>query len=331
MRRLFTTLLTLGMAGCLFLAGANLDARAAEYPVKSIELICTMSAGGDSDFNARTLAKYLTKELGQSVVVTNITGAGGSVGTDEFINNAKPDGYRLYMNHGTLHSTTAFGILQYSYFDMEPITIFGWGTGEVITVRKSFPADSVKELIEVSKKNPNKYRFGYNPGATSHYLAVKLGMLGAQFNFVTTGSAADRVVGLKGDHLDVIVAGIPNVLDYVKTGEFKMLSNCASQRAAMYPDIPTLREQGYDISFDPSYTLYAAKGTPAPILAKINAAVKKIVTTNKEYAAEIEKAFAQKPFYLDTPESKELLKKQYDAFMSIKDELRQGFAATQKK
>ena len=329
MRRLLT-ILTFSMMGCLFLVGANLDAKAADYPTKSIELICTMSAGGDSDFNARVLAKYLSKELGQSVVVTNITGAGGSVGTDEFINNSKPDGYRLYMNHGSLHSTTAFGILQYSYFDMEPITIFGWGTGEVITVRKNFPGDTVKDLIEASKKEPNKYRFGYNPGATSHYLAVKLGLLGARFNFVASGSAADRVVGLKGGHLDVIVAGIPNVIDYVKTGEFKMLSNCASQRAAMYADIATLREQGYDISFDPSYTLYAPKGTPAPILNKINAAVKNVVLTNKDYAAEIEKAFAQKPFYLDTPASKELLKKQYDAFMSIKDELRKGFAATKK-
>ena len=330
MRRLFTTALTL-VTLCLVLAGVSFDAKAAKFPARTIELICTMSPGGDSDFNARVLAKYLAKELGQSVVVTNITGAGGSVGTDEFINNSKPDGHRLYMNHGTLHSTTAFGILQHSYFDMQPIAIFGWGTGEVITVRKNLPANTVQELIEASKKEPNKYRFGYNPGATSHYLAVKLGMLGAQFNFVTTGSSSDRVVGLKGGHLDVIVTGIPTVIDYVKTGEFKMLANCASRRADLYPDIPTMRELGYDISFDPSYTLYAPKGTPAPILAAINAAVKKIVLTNKEYAAEIEKGFAQKPFYLDTPETEALLKQQYDAFMSVKDELRKGFAATQKK
>jgi tripartite-type tricarboxylate transporter receptor subunit TctC len=111
--------------GCFSVAGIGMSAKAADYPTRSIEMICTMNPGGDSDFNARTLAKYLTKELGKSVVVTNITGAGGSIGTDEFINNSKPDGYRIYMNHGTLHSTTAFGVLQYSYSDMQPVVIFG--------------------------------------------------------------------------------------------------------------------------------------------------------------------------------------------------------------
>jgi tripartite-type tricarboxylate transporter receptor subunit TctC len=302
----------------------GMSAKAADYPAKSIEMVCTMNPGGDSDFNARTLAKYLTKELGQSVVVTNITGAGGSIGTDEFINNSKPDGYRIYMNHGSLHSTTAFGILQYSYFDMQPVVIFGWGTGEVITVHSSFPANTFKELIEVSKQNPGKYRFGYNPGATSHYLAVKLELAGAKFNNVTTESASARVVGLKGKHLDVIVAGIPNVIDYVKTGEFKIIANCASRRADDYPDIPTLKEQGYDISFDPSYTLYVPKGTGKAIVDKLDAAVKKIVLGSKDYAAEIRK-FSQKPFYLSQAESAALLKKQYDTFMSIKDQLRAGF------
>ena len=307
--------LSVGMVG---------SAHAAAYPTKSIELICSMSPGGDSDFNARALAKYLTKEIGQAVVVTNITGGGSSVATDEFV-HSKNDGYRLYMNHSSLHSATAFGISEYAWSDMAPINIFGRGTGEVITVKKDFPANNMKELIEASQKAPSKYRFGYNAGATSHYLASKLSLAGAKFNNVTTGSAADRVVGLKGGHLDVIVAGIPNVMDYVKTGEFKIIANCASMRSPAYPDIPTMLDLGYDISFDPTYTLYAVKGTDPAIMAKIDAAVKKVVLENKEYAAEIKKAFDQTPYYEDTAKANATLKKQLDAFMAIKDALRAGF------
>lgn len=308
---------------CPAIAGT---AAAAEWPAKSIELICSMTAGGDSDFNARVLAKYLTKELRQVVVVTNITGGGSSVATDEFV-HSKPDGYRLYMNHNSLHTATAFGISDYAWSDMEPIDIFGRGTGEVITVRKDFPASDMKGLIAASQQAPGKYRFGYNAGATSHYLAVKLALEGAKFNNVTSGSASDRVIGLKGGHLDVIVAGIPNVIDYVKTGEFKIIANNASIRSPSYPDIPTVRELGYDISFDPTYTLFAVKGTDPKIVAKIDAAVKKIVLENKDYAAEIKQAFAQVPYYEDPAQTRKTLKTQLDAFMAIKDDLRAGFSA----
>ncbi|MDR1827129.1 MAG: tripartite tricarboxylate transporter substrate binding protein [Methylobacteriaceae bacterium] len=320
LHRLLTFAASAGLALALSQA-----ATAADYPTKSIELICSMSAGGDSDFNAREIAKYLTQELGQSVVVTNITGGGSAVATDEFIHSPN-DGYRLYMNHSSLHSATAFGISEYAWYDMEPIDIFGRGTGEVIVVASDFPATDVKGLIEEAKKNPGKYRFGYNAGATSHYLAVSLANEGAVFNNVSTGSAADRVVGLKGGHLDVIVAGIPNIIDYVKTGEFKILGNCASMRSPFYPDISTLIEQGYNISFDPTYVLYAVKGTDPAIIAKLDAAVKKIVSENKEYAAEIEKAFQQSPYYEDTAKTKETLKVQLDKFMAVKDQLRAGFS-----
>jgi tripartite-type tricarboxylate transporter receptor subunit TctC len=311
-------------AGCIFFGLAGTAASADKYPTKSIELICSMSAGGDSDFNARVLAKNLTRELGQTVIVTNITGGGSSIATDEFI-HSKNDGYRLYMNHSSLHSATAFGVSEYGWSDMEPINIFGRGTGEVIVVHSKFPGDTVKELIEASQKEPGKYKFGYNTGATSHYLGVKLASLGAKFNNVSTGSAADRVVGLKGGHLDVIVAGIPNVIDYVKTGEFKILANCASIRSPAYPDIPTMKELGYDIFFDPAYVLYALKGTDPEIIRILDAATKKIVLENKEYAAEIGKAWAQTPYYEDTAKTRETVKKALDAFMEVKDELRAGF------
>ena len=86
---------------------------------------------------------------------------------------------------------------------------FGQGTGEFVTVRSDFPANDVQGMIEETKKNPGKYRFGVNPGATSNYMAVVFEKAGAKFNLISSGSASDRVVALKGNHLDIILAGMP--------------------------------------------------------------------------------------------------------------------------
>ena len=296
-----------------------------DWPKKSIEIIVSMSAGGDTDFNARCLAKYLTEELGQSVVVTNITGGGGSIGTEELINSAA-DGYRMYVAHAPLHTAQAFGVTDYGWDDMDPISIFGRGTGEFLTVPADFPADDVQGMIEVCKANPGKYKFGYNPGATSHYMAVALQLAGADFNMVSTGSAADRVVGLKGGHLDIILAAMPNIADYITTGEFKVLGNAASERHPNFPDIPTVKEQGVDASFDTLYCLYTVKGVDPKIIAKVDKAIDKIVNTNTAYQEEIKTAYSQVPYYENTEKTREIEAAQQENYMKIKDELRASFA-----
>lgn len=296
-----------------------------DWPKKSIEIIVSMSAGGDTDFNARCLAKYLTGELGQSVVVTNITGGGGSIGTEELI-NSPADGYRMYVAHAPLHTAQAFGVTDYGWDDMDPISIFGRGTGEFVTVAADFPADDIPGLIQVTKENPGKYKFGYNPGATSHYMAVALQMAGADFNMVSTGSAADRVVGLKGGHLDIILAAMPNIADYITTGEFKVLTNAASERHPNFPDIPTVKEQGVDASFDTLYCLYTVKGVDPKIIAKVDKAIDKIVNTNAAYQEEIQTAYSQVPYYQNTEETRATEAQQQENYMKIKDELRASFA-----
>ncbi|MGI5174171.1 tripartite tricarboxylate transporter substrate binding protein [Treponema sp. OMZ 840] len=295
-----------------------------DWPKKSVQLVCGMSAGGDSDFNARTLAKYLKDEIGVVVVVTNITGAGGSIATEEVVNSPN-DGYRFYMNHVPLHTAKAFGITEKGWSDLDPVCAFGQGTGEFVTVRSNFPANDIQGMIEETKKNPGKYRFGVNPGATSNYMAVVFQKAGAEFNLVSSGSAADRVVGLKGGHLDIILAGMPNVADYIKTGEFKVLGNCASQRHPTLSQYPTVKEQDVNGEFDPVYVLYAVKGTDPRIIEKMSKACENIVTKNKEYQEQISQAFSQVPLYKNTKETVEFLKKQEKIYMDISDELKASY------
>lgn len=293
------------------------------WPTKAIEIVVPFSAGGDTDINTRLLAKYLSKELGQSVVVSNIAGGGSSIGMDE-VHNSKPDGYRFLANHAPIHTTKAFGVSDYGYEGFSPVCVFGSGTGEVLVVRADFPADNVMELLAESKKNPGNYKFGYSTGATTNYAAVRLKMAGADFNYVTSGNSADRTVGLKGGHLDVILNAIPTVQDFVKLGEFKILANTTTARYPSYPDIPTCIEQGVDVAYDITYTLFGVKGTDPAIIAKMDAAVKNVVTNNKEYEAEIKQAYNQVPFYLGNKDTMELLAKQQAEYMAVSETLREG-------
>jgi tripartite-type tricarboxylate transporter receptor subunit TctC len=295
-----------------------------DWPKKAIEIVVPASAGGDTDFNARTIAKYLTEELGQPVVCVNITGGGGSVATDEF-KNSKPDGYRFLIMHSPMHTNEAFGVTDYGYDAFDPVCVVGMGGGEFVAVRSDFPANDMQGLIEETKKNPGKYKYAASIGATSHYMAVKLKLMGADLTVVPTGSAADRVVGLKGGHVDIINVAMPTIQDYVATGEFKVLAICSSERNPSYPEIPTCIEQGVNAAFDPTYTMYAVKGTDPAIIKKMSEAVANIVNNNKSYAEEIMTAYKQQPYYLDTAKTLVLLAEQRERFMSIADELRKGF------
>ncbi|MDR1536321.1 MAG: tripartite tricarboxylate transporter substrate binding protein [Planctomycetota bacterium] len=313
----------------MFFVSALLLAAAASagetaWPVKAVEIIVPFSAGGDTDINGRLLAKYLPKELGQSVVVTNIAGGGSSVGMDE-VHNSNPDGYRFLANHAPIHTTKAFGISEYGYEGFDPVCVFGLGTGEVLVVRADFPANNVKELIALSKKNPGQYKFGYNTGATTHYAAVRLKLAGADLNYVTSGSSSERTVGLKGGHLDVILNAIPTVKDFVEIGEFKILANTATKRYPTYPEIPICLEEGVDVAYDISYTLFAVKGTDPAIISKLSEAVRKIILENPAYAVEIKQAYNQQPYYLNTADTNALLARQQAEYMAVSEELQQGF------
>ena len=292
-----------------------------KWPTQPIEIVVPYSAGGDTDFNARALAKYLTEEIDESVVVVNISGGGGTIGMDEVI-NANPDGYRLVVNHCAMHMAEAFGVSNYGWDAFEPIATYGQGTGELLVVRSDFPADTVSELIEETKRNPGKYKFGVNPGATSHYAAAKLTFEGADMNIVASGSASERVVALKGNHLDIIVAAMPVIKDYVTTGEFKVIAAFTSERYPTYDSIPTMKEQGYDISFDHFYTLYAPKGTDPRIIEKLEKAIEKVVTTNEVYADDIRKAYNQVPFFMGKEETVKFLTEQQESYMKDSEMLR---------
>jgi tripartite-type tricarboxylate transporter receptor subunit TctC len=320
----------MGSLGC----GGNNAKQAASnkkdvnWPTKPVQVIVPFSAGGDTDYNGRIMAKYLEKKLGKPFTVTNVVGGGGSI-ADNRVKNAKPDGYTVLVNHVTLNLSTASKVIDFSYKDYQMGGVFAQQNTDVVLVRGDSPWKSIKDLIEDSKKNPNKYKIAANTGTSSHYVAIALQNAGAQLNVVDSGGSSDRIVALLGGHVDVIPASYPGVRDYIKTGKFKVLAACADKRIASLPDVPTLKESGVDCVYTYNYTFFFPKGTDPKIAEKLSAAVKDIVENNKDYAAEIDKAYMQKPFCMNIADSEKFWQESYDSIMKFADKL-QGKVQKQK-
>lgn len=261
---------TLSVLASFAFALTTIGSAMAEYPEKPIKVIVPFKAGGGSDAIARTFQNAIEANNLASVpfVVTNIAGPGGRIGS-RTAKEAEPDGYTLLMNHLTLLTSEATGLADYGYRDFEPIA----GTGDVcltVAVMESAPHKSLKDVLSAAKAQPDTLIYGVNLGALNHMggLLLQSTMPGAQFRFVQIGGDVANFTNLKGGHINVtaISAGQFNA---GRAAGLRGLAILADERHPGLPDIPTAREQGFDISFCFEYWWLAPKGTPADRVAKL--------------------------------------------------------------
>ncbi len=274
----------------------------AKWPEKPVQFIAFMGAGGDTDFNSRTYAKYLEAELGKPVVVSNVSGLGGALGTAKLKSSA-PDGYTFGFFHTCVNINEVTNMADYSWEVFDMVRVVGKSGGEAFVVRKDSPYNTLLEIIEASKKNPGALKIAANVGATSHWASmVLLAEHDAAFNIVNTGSSAERVSGLLGGHLDIILNPIGTVKAYLDNGDFKLLAVTSPERLKQYADIPTAKEQGVKLNYDLHYYVLAPKGTPQPIIDKLGKAMEN-VAKRADYAADIAKAYNQLPLVMSYEDS----------------------------
>ncbi|MDB5923514.1 MAG: transporter substrate-binding protein [Betaproteobacteria bacterium] len=273
-------LLILGAA----LAGLAPTGSAQEYPAKTIRVITPYGAGGASDIVVRAGVEAMSKELGQSMVVENRTGAGGTIGFEAFAASA-PDGYTLLGTASSLHGIAAAlytaMLKRDPNKDIEPVIVFA-NVSNILVVRPSLPVKSVKDLIELAGKQPGKLTFVSAGVGTSVHMGGELfnKMAGVQMTHVPYRSSVAALVDLMADRVDVMFDNIPSALPHVKAGKLRALATTGAKRPAILPELPTIAEQGL-----PGYEagvwigLLAPLGTPKPIIAKLNAAGQKAVKT----------------------------------------------------
>jgi tripartite-type tricarboxylate transporter receptor subunit TctC len=262
-------------AGAAALPAISRIAWAQSYPTRPITIMVPFPPGGATDVIARNLAERMKVSLGQPVIIENVTGAGGTIGTGR-VARASPDGYTLDLGHGQTHVTNgAAYALQYDVVnDFEPIALVST-TPLLLLARKTMPADDLKGLIAWLKSNPDKASMGGVTGGLLHIAGVFFQkQTGTLFGFVPYRGGAPNLQDVVAGQIDLAILDPTTSLTQVRAGLVKAYAVLAKVRLAAAPDIPTVDEAGLP-GFYASlwHGLWAPKLTPPTIITKLNAAV----------------------------------------------------------
>lgn len=255
-------------------------APASDYPNKNIRVVVPFAAAGVTDIVARVVFERVSRSIGQTVVIDNRPGAGGTIGVEHVVNSA-PDGYTLIMADpsGSLPANvTLYPNLKYHPIrQLAPIATLGT-TGAVLLVHNSLPVKTAQELVALAKSKPGELTFASTGIGTPGHLN---GELFSRLAGIKTVHVPYRVVGqavtdLVAGRISFWVAPIPTMLQQIRQGQLRPLAVAGETRSADLPDIPTVKETGignYDAST--TYGLFAPAGTPPEIINKVHEEVKR--------------------------------------------------------
>jgi tripartite-type tricarboxylate transporter receptor subunit TctC len=246
------------------------------YPFKPVRMIIGFPPGGPADIFGRALAQGMSADLGQPVVVENISGAGGVVGVDRGLKSA-PDGYTVVMNSASplVIAPYSFAKLPYDIRkDIALITVVV-RVPEVVAVNPSVPAGNLAELVAYAKANPGKVNFGSAGAGSITHLAGELLKSEAKIDIVHVPykGAAPAVSDLLGGQVQMGIFDVPILLGHIRSGKLRALAITSGNRAPSLPDVPTTAETKLpNVTSDNWYGLIAPAATPQEILRRIHAA-----------------------------------------------------------
>jgi len=251
-------------------------AQAQVYPSRPITLVVPLPAGGAFDVTARVLAEHMRASLGRPVIIENVTGAAGSIGTGQ-VARAAPDGYTLISGGLNTHVINpAFLALRYNVLnDFEPIALTA-SVPLLIVAKKAMPASNLKELIAWLKANPDKASLGTGGrGNVSHLAAVFFQReTDTRVGFVPYRAAGAAINDLVAGHVDVMMDLASNSLAHVRAGTIRAYAVAAKGRLAVAPEIATVDEAGLPGFYMEAWqAIWAPKHTPSAVIEKLNASI----------------------------------------------------------
>jgi tripartite-type tricarboxylate transporter receptor subunit TctC len=265
-------------------------ALAQDYPDRPITIVVPFSAGGPTDTVTRLVAEAMSKDLGQQIVVENVTGAGGTLGAGR-VAKAAPDGYTLLLHHIGM-ATSAALYRKLAYKPLEAFEYIGLVTEVpmVIVGRKDLDPNDLKSLVDYLKANKDKVTYAHaGVGAASHLCGLLLmSKIGTALTTVPYKGTGPALTDLMGGQVDLLCDQTTNTTNQIKSGEIKAYATTSSERLAVLPDVPTAKEQGLDIEVAVWHGLYAPKGTPKAIIDRLAAALQKALqdaTVKSRFAA----------------------------------------------
>ncbi|MDR2390903.1 MAG: tripartite tricarboxylate transporter substrate binding protein [Planctomycetota bacterium] len=295
---------------------------AGQWPRRNVEAVVTASAGGDTDFNVRTIGKYFRDVAGVPLVVTNMPGGGGSVATSN-VKNARNDGSKaLFCHTGQLIVNHVAGLIDYNYKDFEVSCIAGMNSSYIFVAGRQSGLASLADLVEKAKKAPGKYVYGTEFGGFTHMQGLRLSRIaGIDLKTVDVGSSSEKVTSLLAGRIDFGAVAFGAVQDYIKNGDMIVLAQGSGERNALLGDFPTMKEQGVDMVMEFPYVLSFPKGTSREIVEKMASYVGTI-TKNPAYAKDIEEGYKQRAFFAGPEDAVAYLDAVYADFRQYGDMLK---------
>jgi tripartite-type tricarboxylate transporter receptor subunit TctC len=305
------------MAGRVVLLGAVLlllspaISVAQEFPTKPVNVMIGFAPGGAVDAGVRSLAAASEKYLGQPLVLTNRGGGAGSIALSIGLKE-KSDGYHLVgtSTSGIIY-VPHFSQVSYKIEDISPILMFAKTPHIGLIVKSTSPWKTLKEFVEYAKKNPGTINYGTSGvGSPQHlpmeYIAKQEKI---QWTHVPFKGSAEAFTALLGGHITAQSGGVHEIMDHVKTGEVRVLAVHSENRMKGLPDVPTLKEQGYDFSAEIFLVIVAPKETPQPIIKRLEEAFRK-GTEDPNFRKAMEKIEIE-VFYQNSDDAKKYLRESY--------------------
>ncbi len=259
-----------------------MQAVAQQWPDKPVRIVVPYPPGGGTDIQARLLSNAFQKSMGQNFIVDNRTGASGLIGTQHVVDSL-PDGNTILFASGIISVVVTLYAKRIKfniYNDLVPVSWIS-STPLVLSLHPSVPAKSVKELVALAKRTPGGMNAAGNAaGTTSHLTAEMLNQVtGIKSTVLTYRGGGPSVLALISGEADYLFATAPSIMPHLRAGKAKGLAVTTPKRSSALPDLPTMNSIYPGFESDNWYAMFFPKGTPRPIVDKLNAEIRKALDT----------------------------------------------------
>jgi tripartite-type tricarboxylate transporter receptor subunit TctC len=299
-------------------AGAYVNGLAQQWPEKTVRVLVPFPPGGGTDIQARLLSSAFQKSTGQNFIIDNRTGASGLIATQLAV-DAPPDGNTILFTSGSISVIVTLYAKQIKFnalTDLQPVSWIS-STPLVLSIHPSIPAKSVKELVAVAKARPGALIAGGNSaGSTAHLTAEMFNQVtGLKTTVLTYRGGGPAVIALISGEIGYIFATAPSVMPHIKSGKAKALAVTTPKPSSAFPELPTMNTIYPGFESDNWYAMFFPKGTPRPIVDKLQAEIRKALDTPEVKAFMPREALD--PVASNPEELAALLKREIDKYAKV--------------
>jgi len=259
-----------------------MQASGQQWPDKAVRILVPFPPGGGTDIQARLLSSAFQKSMGQNFIIDNRTGANGLIAAQLAV-DSPPDGNTILFTSGSISVVVTLNAKQMKFNVHNDLAPVSWisSTPLVLSLHPSVPAKSIKEFVALAKRAPRSMNAGSNTaGSTAHLTAEMFNqVVGVNSTVVTYRGGGPAVIALISGEIDYIFATAPSIMPHLKSGKARALAVTTPKRSSALPDLPTMNSIYPGFESDNWYAMFYPKGTPKPIVDKLNAEIRKALDT----------------------------------------------------